>query len=278
MNCDQACHLLDDYLGNELRRYDRQCLETHLASCPRCVEELRSRSSLDQAIRQTLAISVQRLALSADASTRMIRVAQDNAHRAIRSHHVLFALKTVASLAAAALALVGLLFLVRRIPDAIGVRPATLLPVNQLALSEPRPITLAPVSQPALPELQPVTESQANQPALTLGQGDLRIEPSILYPSDWFTITLFLHSDLAQPAEIARFDLEISGPPGHFRFPLAVKGPLPAHGVSILQITPAHLASLCEKRYLISPAEIFNQPGAYTVRVTVFNSVSTPKQ
>jgi hypothetical protein len=273
MNCEQASHLLDGYLENELRRYDRQRLETHLASCSRCVEELHRRSSLDQAIGQTLAISVQHQTLSPEASMRMIRVAQDSVRRMIWSNHVLLTLKTMASLVAAALALVGLFFLMHRIPVSMGIRPATLLPVNQLALSEPHLVTLAPVSQPSLPELESVTQSPANQSALTLS-----IEPADLRPGDWFTITLFLHSDLAQAANTARFDLEVSGPPGHYRFPLAVKGPLPAHGVSILQITPAHLLALCEKRYLISPTEMFKQPGTYTVRVTLFNPVFTPDQ
>jgi Putative zinc-finger len=278
MNCEQAGHLFDDYLENELRRYDRQRLETHLASCPQCVAKLRSRSALDQAIRQALATSVQHRMPSPEASMRMIRAAQGNVRQAIWSNHVLLALRTMASLVAAALVFVGLFFLIQRIPAVMGISPATLLPLNQLALSERSPATLAPVSQLALPELQPITQYQANQPALTISNSDLRLEPEELQPHGWFTLTLFLHSDLPQPVDIARFDLEISGPPGYYRFPLTLKGPLPAHGISIFQITPDHLADLCEKQYLISPVDIFKEPGKYAVRVTLFSPVLTPEQ
>lgn len=274
MNCEQAGHLLDGYLDNELRRYDRQRLEAHLASCPHCIVELRSRSAFDQAIRQALVTSVQHRTPSAEASMRMIQAAQSTVRQAIWSNHVLLTLRAAASLAAVALVLVGLVFLIQRIPAMMDISPATLQPVKQLAVSGQNSVALAPVSQLPLPD----AHDQATQPDLTISSGDLRLEPEDLHPQGLFTLTLFLHSDLAQPVDIAHLVLEVSGPSGFYRFPLTVQGPLPAHGVSIFQITPDHLAEICRKRYSISPTDIFGEPGKYTVRVTLFSPASTPKQ
>jgi hypothetical protein len=94
-------------------------------------------------------------------------------------------------------------------------------------------------------------------------------------PSEPFTMTVFLQSDLPQPLDAVRLDLEITGPTGFFRFGLAVKGPLPAHGVSIFRVTPETLAKPCEEQYLISPTDVFSLPGTYTLRVTLFDPVVT---
>ena len=80
--------------------------------------------------------------------------------------------------------------------------------------------------------------------ALSVEQGDLHIEPAPLRPGEPFTITLFLHSNVAQPVDRARFDLEVTGPTGYYRFEVKVKGPLPAEGVSMVQVRPEHLARL----------------------------------
>jgi hypothetical protein len=88
-----------------------------------------------------------------------------------------------------------------------------------------------------------------------------------------FTMTVLLQSDLPQPLETVHLDLDISGPTGFYRFGLAVEGPLPAQGVSILRVTPELLAEPCEEQYLIAPTEVFSLPGVYTLRVTLSDPV-----
>jgi anti-sigma factor RsiW len=278
MNCEQACLLIDDYLESRLSGYERHCLEEHLASCRGCVEEVRGRAAFDHAIWQALAASVQHQSLSPEASTRIVRAAQASTRQAIWSSHALLAVRMVATLATVVLVVAGILVLVDRVPSPVGPRKVTLLPVLQLALSELSPVTLAPTNQPTLPE-QPVLDVEpADEPVLMLSTSDMRVEPKVLNPSQWFTITLALHSKLPQPVDGARIDLEVSGPPGIYRFPLSVEGPLPAPGVSILRVTPDQLAAICQKQYLISPTDMFEAPGLYTVRVTLHSPVYTPAQ
>jgi len=278
MNCEQARRLLDDHLEDQLNQYHRQQLEGHLVSCSSCVEELRARSALDQAIWQALAASVQHRTLTSKASARIVRMAQSGARQASWSNHALLALRVMASLATAALVLLGLFSLLDRKPAPLGQRPVTLLPFIQLALSELSPITLTPADRPTLSEPQLVTLPSDDRPALTLSNADLRVEPSVLRPSEWFTITLVVHSDLPQPLDTARMDLEVDGPQGSYRFPLAVEGPLPAPGVSILRVTPDNLDATSRKQYLMPPTDIFKEPGVYTVRVTLFSPIYTPER
>ena len=278
MNCEQACLLIDEYLENGLSRYDRQRLEEHLASCPSCIEEVRGRSAFDHTIWQALAASVENQSLSPEASARIVRAAQASTRRGIWSSHALMAVRMMATLAVALLVVAGILVLVDRVPSPLGPRKITLLPVLQLALSELSPVTLAPTNQPTLPEEPKLDLEPIDQPVLMLNPNDMRIEPLDLSPNEWFTITLVLRSELPQPVDTARLDLEVSGPPGIYRFPLSVEGPLPTPGVSILRITPEQLASICQKQYLISPTDMFETPGIYTVRVTLHSPVYTSAQ
>jgi hypothetical protein len=128
-----------------------------------------------------------------------------------------------------------------------------------------------------LPDLPPIVVSPESQPAMALEDTDLWLEPRDLRAGGWFTITLVMHNNLPQLTDNTRLDLEISGPPGHYSFPLVVQGPLPAPGLSVLQLTPAELAEPCEQRYLITPTELFKTPGIYTLRVTLFSSVLAPQ-
>jgi hypothetical protein len=57
-----------------------------------------------------------------------------------------------------------------------------------------------------------------------------------------------------------------------------MQGPLPASGVSVMQLTPESLDESCQRRYLISPTEMFKAQGVYTVRVTLFSPVLTAEQ
>jgi hypothetical protein len=271
MKCEQACLLIDDYLESGLSRYERQRLEEHLAACPGCVEEVRDRSALDHTIWQALAASVDNQSLSPEASDRIVRAAQASARQGIWHTHALLAVRVVATLAIALLVVAGVLVLIDGVPSPMGHRKVILLPVLQLALSELSPVTLAPKNEPALPE-QPVFDVKpVDEPLLMLDVSDMRFEPKHLNPSEWFTITLVLRSELPQSVDTARLDLEVSGPPGIYRFPLSVEGPFPAPGVSILRVTPDRLAAICQKRYLISPTEMFEAPGIYVVRVTLYS-------
>jgi hypothetical protein len=99
-----------------------------------------------------------------------------------------------------------------------------------------------------------------------------------MQPGSTFTITALLHSELPQPLDAARVDLDISGPSGYYQFPLVIKGPLPAHGVSVLRVTSDALVGLCQEKYLISPAEIFRFPGDYMVRVILFSPPAAETQ
>ena len=94
-----------------------------------------------------------------------------------------------------------------------------------------------------------------------------------MQPYDPFALTVFLESDLSQPLDSIRLDLDISGPSGFYRFGLAVKGPLPAPGVSIFRVTPELLADACQEQYLMAPVDLFGAPGVYTLRVTLFDPV-----
>ena len=117
-----------------------------------------------------------------------------------------------------------------------------------------------------------------DHPAPILRASDLWVEPQHLHPREWFTITVVLHSELSQPVSNARLDLDISGPSGHYSFPLSIQGLLPTPGVSAFQVTPDQLADSCEKRYLIAPTELFRAPGVYAVRATLFDAVSVQGQ
>jgi len=278
MNCEQANHLIDDYLENQLSRYERQRLETHLSSCRRCSEELRNRSAFEQAIWQALSTSVQHRSLSSEASVKLVRAVQNNNRQPDWSNYALLAFRAVATVATITLVLVGVLFLLDTVPAATSPRPVTLLPVIQLALSELSPGASSPANQPALPESDVLIVSPTDQPALNLASSDLRIEPYDLRPSERFTITVIVHSELSQPVDTARLDLEVSGPAGRYHFPLTVEGPLPAPGVSVLQVTPDNLDDLCQKQYLIPATEMFKKPGVYTVRVTLFNPAAALEQ
>lgn len=278
MNCEYARDLLDDYLDNQLGRYERQRLETHLASCSRCVKELHARSSFEQAIWQTLASSVRHQTLSPEASGQIVRAAQGSVRYGVWSNYALLTLRGAATLAMAALVLVGILFLLERAPEPIGTHPVTLPPVVRLALSELSLGNPDPTKQPTLGEIQPANLSPTNRPALSLTAGDLRIEPKALDPGERFTVTVIIHSELAQPVETARFDLEVTGPRGRYNFPLAVEGPLPAPGIAVVQVTPDNLDRLSQKQYLVSADDLFEAPGIYTVRVTLYSPVLAPRQ
>jgi hypothetical protein len=277
VNCRQACHLIDDYAENQLGRYERQRLETHLESCPSCVEELRLRSAFERTLWQALASSVQPRTVSPATSARMIQEARGSLHRSIRNNRIGMATQLVASVVAVVLVLVGVLFWLDGIPFPSGLNPVVLFPQNQLTLAGQRPITITPVDQPDLAQVPPPDLSELGQPTLAMTRGETLVEPQPLRPGEAFTITVFLHTVSPTPLRTARVDLDVSGPTGYYRFALAVKGPLPANGVSVLRVTPDVLDTPCREKYLIAPADIFRSAGVYTVRVILVNPADMPE-
>jgi hypothetical protein len=265
MNCGLAGCLIDDYLENELSQRDRHQLEKHLAHCPHCADELRRRPTFERDLRRALAASVHALSLSSDASTGMVESAEESLNRAVWSHRAALTFRLMSGAIAAALVLVAMFTLAGRIPDPSQLKPIALLPANRLTLSDSNPDTLSVADQP-IPRRTAIS-------TVSLPRTSLLIEPRDMRPNLPFTMTVLLQSDLPQPLEAVRLDLDISGPTGFFRFGLAVKGPLPAHGVSIFRVTPDLLAEPCEEQYLIEPTDVFSLPGVYTLRVTLSDPV-----
>jgi hypothetical protein len=125
-----------------------------------------------------------------------------------------------------------------------------------------------------IPHVQPAT----GRPALSVTRSDIIVEPHTLRPGRPFTTTIFLHSDLTEPVDAVRFKLHIGGPSGDYDFSLALHGPFPAQGVSVLRVTPDLLAGPCRDQYQISPADIVRVPGVYTFRATLLSPVIMPEQ
>jgi hypothetical protein len=166
---------------------------------------------------------------------------------------------------AAVLVLVGFLSLMGDLPAASHLRPVALVPASKLILSRTGFDTLLPADQPAM---RLTATSHASLP-----QASLLIEPWRLKPQQPFTMTVLLQSDLPQPLEAVQLDLDITGPTGFYSFGLAVKGPLPAHGVSVFRVTPDLLVEPAQEQYLMAPSDVFRLPGIYTFRLTVSDPV-----
>jgi hypothetical protein len=265
MNCDLAVSLIDDYIENGLSRRDCLLLEKHLGRCLPCAEELRKRPALERDVRQALAASVNPLYLSSDASTRIVRAASESLNRATWTERTLLTFRLLGGAVAAVLLLVGFLSLLGELPVASQLRPVALLPASKLILSRAGFDTLLPAEQPA-PRLT------ATSP-LSLPQASLLIEPWRMQPQEPFTMTVLLQSDLPQPLERVRLDLDITGPTGFYTFGLLVKGPLPAHGVSVFRVTPDLLVEPAQEQYLMAPSEVFRLPGVYTLRLTLSDPI-----
>ncbi|MGD2207194.1 MAG: zf-HC2 domain-containing protein [Anaerolineae bacterium] len=277
MNCETACHLIDDYVEGGLSQYDARRLEGHLRRCLDCAQELRRRPYFEHTLRNALAASVQHRSLSPNVTVRIISEAQGSLRRGIWANRIFRSLRAVAAASAVSLVLIGLFFVLSGRPVPEKLQPIILAPMRQFVLFRQQPLA-AFESRPALPEHQVPDPPDENRPALYLTSQDIRLEPWKIHPGESFTLTLFLRSDLPQPLKNARFDLVVSGPTGYYRFEMTVQGPLPAQGVSIVQVTPERLAASSRKKYLMSPEEIFYAPGVYTLRVLLFSPVFPSRQ
>lgn len=261
MNCESAERLLDGYVEDELSQRDRYMLQMHLARCSRCAGELRRRPAFGREVRRALDTSAGTLHLSSGASARIVEAAEDSLKRGIWSRRAFLSFRLLSGAAAAVLLLVGLFALMGRIPVPLRLGPIVLSPASRLVQAHPQADTLPSESTPLL---QPAATDNNSLP-----HASLLIEPRDMVPGEPFTMSLSLVSDSARTISTARLDLEVDGPTGIYRFDLVMKGPLPAHGMSVFQITPALLAKPCEEQYLISPTDIFRLPGIYTVRILV---------
>jgi hypothetical protein len=254
MNCELACRLIDEYLEDKLNWVDRNRLESHLASCRACSEELHGRPALERTISRALTASVQHLKLSPEASARIVRRTQGSRRRVVWSNRVTVGVRVLASAAAAVLVFMGVLLVLGR-------------------LSLPDGLT------EYLPFLEDRTAGQNEAAmAVSFSANDIYFEPPHMQPGEPFTITVYFHSNLPEPVDTVQFNLDVEGPSGDYTFALAARGPLPIEGVSSVQVTPELLAAPCERQYQIAPIEIFRVPGVYTLRATLFNPLSTPGQ
>ncbi len=269
MKCASACRRMDSYMENRLGLHERQRLEMHLSSCPGCAEELKRRSELEQALWNALGAAVQHRALSSESSARIVGAAQGSMRRAVRMRRVGLSLRVLASAAALCLVIVGTLVWTGRISIPSKLGPITLAPVKQLIQAAQQPVTMSPMDQRSRPERRNSIPSPEDEPMLRLVSGRNLIEPQPLEAGDSFTITIYLYSDLSDPVDEARFDLDISGPSGHYQFPLAMEGPVLAHRLTALRLSAADLAVPCQEKYLIPPTDIFAVPGSYAVQVTL---------
>lgn len=273
MNCDLACHLIDDYLEKRLSRYDARRLEQHLKRCGSCSEELRARPRFERTIRHSLAASVQQHHLSAEASMRIVREAQDSVRRGIWSRRAYGAARAAATVAGMCLVLVGLFFLLRDLPRESDANVITLFPIRYLSMSDRRPASRITLHERTWPDAPLENPSSARSNTLSVDANNVLIEPWTLKPGELFTITLFLQSDLPQPVDAARFDLDINGPTGSYNFEVNVRGHLPSRGISVLQVTPDLLETSSQEKYLMTPTEIFGEPGVYTLTVFLYSPV-----
>jgi len=241
-----ACHLMDDYLENQLGRHERLRLESHLATCSNCAEELRQRPAFDHRMWRALATAVQNLQVSPEASSQIVQAAQDSVRRGIWSKRAALTIQLMASAAVVLLLVVSMLIVMGRLP----------IPSDVTELSEP----------------------SNNEPAVFLSRNDIIVEPRDLHPGEPFTMTIFFHSDLSESVDAVRFKLNIDGPSGSYQFALAIQGPFPAQEVSVLRVTPETLAGPCREQYQISPEDIISEPGAYVFRAALVSPVIMPEK
>lgn len=261
---------MDDYLDRALSTSETRRLELHVASCPPCGEELRRRLSLERTLQQALGASVQGWVLPPATSATIIRQAQDSLHGAIRSKRTTSILLALSAAAAIALVLIGLYYLGGHFSMPSDLRPVAFLPIKPLAPPQP-PVSAQPARVPDPLEQAAASLSPGDQPVLSIIAERSYMEPLVMTPGQAFTINLALRNNASQPLDPVRFDLEISGPTGNYRFPLSLQGSLPVNGVSTIQITPDQLAAPCREKYLISPTQIFGLPGIYRLRFILYS-------
>ncbi len=261
MNCELARRLIDDFMHDELNQRDRARMEEHLAGCSRCVMELRKQPALERDVRRALAASVRPLYVSADVSARIVQASEQSLHRAGRARRTAFTARVTSGILVLLLVAVGLLALLGRIPVPSSLKPVSLFPTKSLPSAETELGAVFGAGKP-VPDLA--------SPVLSQLDATLLVAPRDLGPGEPFTVTVYVQSDMPEPMETIDLDLDVIGPTGAYHFELSFNGPLPAQGMSIFRVTPDLLADVCAERYLMSPTDMFDIPGTYTIRVTLF--------
>ncbi|MFN2218249.1 MAG: anti-sigma factor family protein [Anaerolineae bacterium] len=264
MKCESVVRLIDDFVYDELNQRDRNQVEEHLARCPGCARELRKQPALERDVRRALAAQVRPLYISADVSSRIVQAAEESLSRAGRARRTMLTVRVVSGALAVLLVAIGVLALLGRIPVPSNLASVSLVPAKRLPPVEPGLESVLGADRP---------RPQMETPTLSQLEASMLIEPRDLHARQPFTITVYVQSDLPEPMDSMDMDLDIAGPTGSYRFELSFGGPLPAEGTSVFSITPGLLTGPCEERYLMSPADIFAVPGAYTVRVTLLHPV-----
>ena len=293
IDCDRARRLLDDYLEYRLRKRDRRLFETHIAGCPRCApwyaHELRARPALEHHLRLALGASVRSVSLSPAAGARITQSAQASVRRGIWLNRAMIAGRLLAGAVSAILLAAGLVYLLNwvwRLPQATTTPAGTgeILSSSQGTQPLPAPAGVAwdgvlepgelfPGESFAPAQLLVDAPSGQSQP---LTYGLLLFEPGLLQTGQAFTTTLLVRNEQDQPFPVSQVNLDIEGPQRSYHFELAVSDPLPAERVSALRITPGSLAEASQERYQVSPDQIIDTPGVYTIRVTLFHAVTVP--
>jgi hypothetical protein len=268
VNCDLACELIDGYLDKALSRYDARRLEQHLSQCPSCSRELRERPLFERTLRGALAVSVQQRRLSPKASMRIVREAQGSVRRGIWSKRAHSALRIVATIASMCLVLAGLFYLLRDVPRESNAETINLFPMRYLSHPDGRIL-----SRVSLRERTWLDVQQAGTELPALGASEVLIEPWTLTPGQMFTTTVLLQTDLPQPVDSARFDLDVNGPTGYYSFGVKVRGHLPSQGFCFVQITPDLLEASSREKYLMPASEIFREPGVYKLSISFYSPV-----
>lgn len=285
LSCDRARRLFDDYLEYRLGKRDRLRVENHIAHCPRCTKELRARPALEHQLRLTLGTSVQSLCLSPDAGARIIRAAQGSVRRGIWLNRAMVGGRALAGALSVLLLLAGLVYLLNRAVLPWIDEPLSSAKVTQLPPSSTQPIAPGPsdMVRDALLEPSELYPSESLIPSQA-GQGEqsqpltyaLVLEPGLLRTGHAFTTTVLIRNEQEQPLTVSQVNLDIEGPQHNYHFELAVTDPLPADSLSALRITPDSLAEASRERYQVSPDQIINVPGVYTIRVTLFHAAPVP--
>lgn len=268
MNCQGATLLLDDYREGLLSQREQHSLESHLAACPKCAADLRLQPALDRDVRRTLAASVQSLSLAPEMTARLVYAAEDSLRRARRVQRITRGLESMVSLVGLAFLCVGLYFLAGAGSSSSELPLVSLLPANNLPFSASHDANAPTPGRSPSPLPEPADQA--------LPSASLVFEPWVMHPTDPYTMTIFFQSDQAQQIDSLHVELDVNGPTGFYQFDLAVEGPLPGRGVSILRVTPDVLEERCQEQYLMSATEVFRAEGTYNVRMTVSDAVTLP--
>jgi hypothetical protein len=265
VNCDQAGRLVDDYLAEQLSQREHALFEAHLLACDRCARELGTLPGFERNLRRALATSVQPLSVPAETSSRLVDAAEESLHKARRTVRVAGLLRFMAASVALALLLVCVLFLTGDLAVPSQLQPVALFPASRQPFAHLPSLNSLLNGGPMPADSEAIPESVPHV--------SLLFQPRQMRPRDPYTMTVFMESDMSRSLESIRLDLDVSGPTGYYRFDLAVEGPLPGRGVSILRLTPDLLAETCEEQYLMAATDLFREAGTYNIRLTFFDAV-----